>query len=327
MKKSIIALVSLALLAYPVVNAQEISGKYSADVDFNLFGNDFNTFKSNNLDLNFRYHLNEKSAIRLHVGFDIRSQNTTNVADNEDPMIYENENEYFKTLPKTANIQHTTTETIDKTRIFKIGLGYELHKIVFDIADVYGGAGVGYQAQLYSTVVNEDDYQETQIKTAGSYTRNEKTTKTKQEYFKTNQAGTNNNTNILTARLYGGANVYFFKNVYLGVELGIVYGYAKATGGYHTTSQSIVSKDFANYDNNKRSGAEAMQTIESSIDYSSETGIQTGSRTITDHQDSSNNKIETNYYDGYFGPVNNLTNITHAIGLSIQPSFRIGIRF
>jgi hypothetical protein len=326
MKKSIIALVSLAFLAYPVANAQEISGNYSADVDFNLFGNDFNNFNSNNLDLNFRYFLNEKSAIRLNVGFDIRSENSKVVSDNEDPMIYDNENEYFKTLPKTANIRHTTTETIDKTRTFKIGLGYELHKMVFGIADVYAGALAGYEAKFYSTVINTDDYQETQTKTTGYYTRNETTTKTKQEYFKSNQAG-QQNSNSLTARIYGGANVYFFKNVYLGAELGIGYRYSKASGGYDTTTRSIVSKSFANNDNNKRSGAEAMQTIESSIDYSTETGIQTGSRTTTDHQNSSNNKIEPNFYDGYYGPVTNQTDITHAIGLFIQPSFRIGIRF
>ena len=307
MKKSIIAFAALALLACPTINAQEeIKGDYSADVEFNLFGNAWNTFRIN--ELNLRYHLDKSSAVRIILGYGMNNDKTVVPNDNQDPAIDRD---------KTYTISHSTTETVNKSQNFKIGAGYELHKMVFGKVDVYGGLVAQYQMNMYSGVQTYEENTENQNVGAANYTKRVYTDNWTREYFKSNSAGQNNNFAI-SARLLGGANVYFYKNVYLGTELGFQYTYAKQSQGYNEYNRKQVTK---NYSGASKGASTLQNTVTTTNVSSSETGVSK-TTTVTN----TNGTITSNETPGYT-PTGGNDRTANAFGLFIQPAFRIGIRF
>lgn len=131
MKKFFIAAIAL-LASVTGVKAEEnvtlpASGDFSVEVQFNPFGNDFDTFGLDNMKLKGRYFFGDQDAVRMGLGFGVNSNKVT-----PNPEGVGNE----KDVNNTQRIGN-----------FAIDLGYERHFVKKGRIDLYAGAGLGFAMQ------------------------------------------------------------------------------------------------------------------------------------------------------------------------------------
>lgn len=321
MKKSIVALFAVALMATSV-QAQESynSGKFnplSVDVSLNLFGNNFNNFDINRL--NVRYFLDNQSALRFDLGFSMSTDKATQNTDNNDPNADKK---------KTYAISNDKIETIDKETYFKIGAAYEMHNNLSDKIDLYGGAGVGVFIDLYSAKQTQNTEGESQTVTFNnatgdvtSYSFTTNSLNSTANYYKRSSNGANQNGMGIYVDAFGGIDFYLYKNLYLGAELGVYYQYYKAENGYAEFSSKQVQTTLAGPNNLNTTKTVTTTTIDASTKTgATKTDVVVVTTTATG---TTENKTTNN---GYTAVTNN-KNVANNIGLYMEPSLHIGVRF
>lgn len=109
------------------------AGDVSLEVQFNPFSNNFQTFKIDQLQ--GRYFLGDKDAVRFGLGFGVHT-------DKETPAPDSQSDEWTK----------------NRKGNFSINLGYERHFFNFKRVDLYAGAGLGFGLQSTCQTVS-DSYQ------------------------------------------------------------------------------------------------------------------------------------------------------------------------
>ena len=277
---------------------------WSTDVNFNLFGNDFNTFKLT--ELNLRRYFNDQTAMRLSLEFGLDNDKNTANYDNENPKLDKE---------KTYTTTHKETLTTSSKKTFGIGIGYEHHADIFDKVDMFYGAELGYSGTFYSAQIQTDINGIEQDVYSYSYYRNEYSESSVKKYFKSDDNG-NSNSHVLFAGAFVGADIFIYKNIYLGTEFGVKYKYSISTNGYYTEAEKNVSKEFLG--EGKNSIKSTVTTTEEK-EFSSKDGI--GKVTVKTDPSSSNSTTD------YYSPISSDRTVTGTLGLYIDPSFHIGIRF
>lgn len=137
MKQMLIAAAIIAASATTAVASENTfapqQGDFSAEIQFNPFSNDFETFKIDQLQ--GRYFFSNKDAVRFGIGFGVSTNKNT-----ADP----DENPDNWTKNREGN--------------FSINLGYERHFFNFKRVDLYAGAGLGFE--LVSTCTTNQTVRE-----------------------------------------------------------------------------------------------------------------------------------------------------------------------
>ena len=277
---------------------------WSTDVEMNLFGNNFNNFRLN--ELNVRRYLNDRTALRFTLGFGMNNDKTTNTTENEDPSIDKNATYY---------ISHSNTETINRVKNFKVGFGYEYHRDIFDKVDIYTGGELGFETFLYSATVTTNADAENQNVGTSYYSRTETTYTQTDDYYKSDALGSTNMNNIFIGG-FAGADVYFYKNIYVGAELGLKYVYSSGADGYYETSSKQVS---SNYSGTAKSNITSSSVTTITNESSTETGVGKNVVTVSSTGASTTTTL--------YSPVTTNKNVASSLGLYIEPSLHIGIRF
>lgn len=111
------------------------AGEFSAEIQFNPFSNNFNTFKID--QLKGRYFFTNKDAIRFGIGFGVNTEKKVSDPDN-------NEDTWSK----------------DRTGSFSIDLGYERNLLNYKRVNLYAGAGLGFALQRTCTTKQVDQNDE-----------------------------------------------------------------------------------------------------------------------------------------------------------------------
>ena len=291
MKKLVVTFFAFGLMASFNVNAQENksyqSGLWSTNIETNIFGCSFDNFRIEKLQV--RRYLNDNAALRLSLGFGLDNDKNTSTTDNDDPNKGSN-----------YTISHSTTETTIRSKSFKIGLGYEYHKDVFDRVDIYAGGEIGYAGYFYSYTEKTD----TESETVSGSSRTETSFSSTENYFNSTPGGSRNTHSFYISGL-AGVDVYFYKNLYIGTELGITYNLKSLKNGYREYEEETITTS---------SSGKSIRTEE----YSSETGVRKVVSTNTSGTTTTTNTYSKVYTD---------KSIDHSIALFIEPSFHIGIRF
>ena len=303
MKKIAVALVAFAFMASFNAQAQGKknldSGSYSSEklnlwstnVAFNPFGSgSSDVFELDNLQI--RRYLNDNAALRLSLGVSLYNNKYTSTNDYDDPTIDKSDKSNY------YDITHQTDETISRSKSFSIGVGYEYHRDIFDNVDMYVGGEIGYTGYFISATSKTD--QDEEEWSPYSNTKTETTTSSTTEYFKWDGSSNTNHHDFYIAGL-AGVDVYFYKNLYIGAELGLIYTLSYYKNGY--------------YENN----SESTKKVTS--------GSTTTVSTTTDEYSSRGSSSENKYYNSPGTTVDSWKDVYHDLGLFIEPSFHIGIRF
>lgn len=191
------------------------AGDVSTEVQFNPFGDAFNTFKlENNIVFKVRTFLTDRDALRLKVG--LRFDNNSDVT-----KTFFTDN--FDTNKPAYTLNNQEVETNNKATYFDFSLGYERHFITDGRLDVYVGAEFGYESAAYSgdvtTTINNDQM----TGTTGNTTRTETVSTYKQVYEKQSTDGSKINSHGFFIGAFTGVDFYIYKGLYVGTELGIQF--------------------------------------------------------------------------------------------------------
>ena len=195
MKKASIVVAAL-LLATAGVQAQENeatfgpqAGSFGVELNFTPFGS--SVFSTQGIKV--RYFFNEKMAIRGTIDFSVSprtdfSYTTTGVGADERKVEYKSKS---------------------NTGSFAIAPGFEYHFAHFKRGSVYAGAEIGFGMQTASyKLTNDDDEASVSVKGAN--------------FDFTDPASTGDRASTsFGVGLFTGVDVYVFKQLYIGAELGL----------------------------------------------------------------------------------------------------------
>lgn len=167
-------------------------GDLSTELQFNPFGNNYNTFRLDGLKA--RFFVADKHAIRamLNLGID---GNTTRATLNKNVVNYDK-----------LKDDYTTTGNVN----FGLGVGYEYHFMNSNRIDLYLGGQFGFDINAYS------GEQETYLPAPVDGVQ------------KTTFKGHDGAGNVSSANIYGqvftGIDFYLYKGLYLGTEIALRLG-------------------------------------------------------------------------------------------------------
>lgn len=256
------------------------AGDVSAEVQFNPFGNAFNTFKlEDNIVFKVRTFLTDRDALRLKVGlqFDNNSDVTkTALTDN------------FDTNKPAYTLNNQEVETNNMATYFDFSIGYERHFINDGRLDVYAGAEFGYQSQAFSgdvtTTINNDQM----IGTTGNTTRTETTSTYKQVYEKQSTDGSRINSHGFFIGAFTGLDFYIYKGLYVGTELGIRFS------SYTSRAIPTITADYNGtvVTTNTIGSTSTVNTRKTTYSESSETGQRVGKTVNVAGSTTTETKIE-----------------------------------
>jgi hypothetical protein len=235
--KKLFVFATLCFGMFTVANAQEDyapdKGDFAVELGFSPFySHNGGTFSlDDDAQLKLRWFFSDKNALRLKIGFGF--DNTTRKStESFDP-----------TIKKTTgyDIFENTTETKSKNTNFSFMLGYERHLFTQGRFDVYAGLELGYGLTKYSgseTYEGRTDSYDKDGKLQGySITINEK------DYTDCNPGGAASS-NVFKGNLFAGVDVYVWKNLYLGAELGLGFN----TGKNRVNTYYSFDNNTTNYD-------------------------------------------------------------------------------
>lgn len=290
-----------------VANAQyePKKGDIATEIGLTLFNTkDDRSFKLNEGMFKVRYFLTDKDAIRLKLGVDIDNSSET-TTDEKNPVD-----------PANEKVWNSVTETNKKNTRFSFMLGYERHLAVSGRFDVYVGAEFGYKINKYSGDIT---YNKSETKYDGDK-KLEYTTQTSLTAESTDCQITGSNlgddnpvintanksNNAFVGGIFAGADFYVYKNLYLGVELGISFESGKSPNSYYDYNSSY-----------QKWNSDGKETYSQYINYSGETGTTTTTTTQgnTTTSITANNKVSQN------------ETTTTKLKFYVEPAIRLGWRF
>ena len=206
MKKIIFSLAAVVLSGTMfVANAQEtkslkpVAGDFATELRFTPF--DATAFSLNGINVRGRYFLSDNMAVRLDLGFAYSGSKTVNPS-------------------ATAG----SPDEISKTSVtnFNIFPGLELHFANWNRVSLYGGAALGINMRGASaSIENVGNTNGDEAKIKGA----------------TSAAGANRNSFGFGINVFTGIDVYVYRNLYVGAEMGLSFATSKL-GKYETTMSS-----------------------------------------------------------------------------------------
>ncbi|WP_294545091.1 hypothetical protein [uncultured Bacteroides sp.] len=237
-----ILLATLMMAGNTSAQHKPTKGSWSTEVQINPFDQDGETFSLDGLKV--RYFFNDKNAIRLKVGFaTTNSKYTDKDSDEEKGSSRDNQYDY-----KKGN--------------FNIDLGYERHFNLGKRLDAYLGGSIGLGKNFASTKIETyskstyNEYNGSRI-TETSYTGELKngaiTSSAGNNVFdQADRASWN-----INAAIFAGLDVYIYKGLYIGTELGIGCSSRKSlkmefdattiskvtSGGQTTTTEDTIDEE------------------------------------------------------------------------------------
>lgn len=196
-------------------NSNSTKRNFSVEMQFNPFGNNFNSFDLKNGKLKGSLYLSNKMAVRL--GFGLGVNKNTNRPDVSIPQRddYDSYSEYnyAKDVYDISSKDFTETKNTD----FSFSIGLERHFKSTEYLDLYYGAEFEFgltKAKTYS----ESNYYNTRYD--NSYSPHI-------DYKYCNTSSSNSTDTYLNCAAFTGANVYIYKSLYIGAELGLKLGNTK----------------------------------------------------------------------------------------------------
>lgn len=306
MKKTLLFMV-LGLGLSSVANAQyePKKGDIATEIGFTPFNtDDGKSFKLNEGMFKVRYFLTDKDALRLKLGVKIDNSSTT-TTEGETPVDLTNQ-----------TVWNSTTEINNKNTEFSFMLGYERHLAVSGRFDVYVGAEFGYKINKYSgdLTYNKSETQYDGDKKLVSTTQKSLTVEsTDCQITGSSQVGNNlvintanKSNNAFVGGIFAGADFYVYKNLYLGVELGISFESGKSPNSYYDYNWSY-----------QKWNSDGNETYSKYVNFSGETGTTT----TTETQGNTTTSVTANN-----GVVQTETTTTK-LKFYVEPAIRLGWRF
>ena len=312
--KKVLTLVAICLGSFSVANAQyePEKGDFAVEIGFSPFKTDGGTFKlyedgdNNGLTgmLKARWFFSDKNALRLKLGLDTGKSTTTDTEYNT-PVKIDGTSAYY-----TSDIKNETT---NKNTGFSFMLGYERHLFTEGRFDVYAGLELGYELRKYSGKETEYDYTEYRDKD-GVLTGHDVWENT---YNYTDQDTYGNKSmNYFRGNLFAGVDVYVWKNLYLGAELGLAF----KTGKSFTNAYRSYDENYTEYD------AKGVVTGYTYTSFDGSTGLKT-QKTLTGGVE----KTENLTTDGSPVPNRTIKSSSEQTNTSfkffVEPAIRIGWKF
>lgn len=176
-------------------------GDLSTELQFNPFGNNYNTFRLDGLKA--RFFVADKHAIRAMLNVGVNS-NTNRAALNKSAANYDKMKDDF-----------TTTTNVN----FGLGAGYEYHFLNSGRIDLYVGGQLGFDIDAYGA--EQEAYYNDGI--------NEGTQKTTWSGWD----GTTPSSLNIYGQAFTGIDFYLYKGLYVGTEIALRLS-ANASGDYKT---------------------------------------------------------------------------------------------
>lgn len=188
---------------------------FSIEMQFNPFGNNFNSFDLKNGKLKGSLYLSNKMAVRL--GFGLGVNKNTNRPDVSIPQ--RDDYDSFSDYNYANDVYEIKSKdfTEIKNTDFSFSIGFERHFKSTERLDLYYGAEFEFgltKAKTYS----ESNYYNTRYDNSHSPHVDYK-------YCITNSS--NRTDKYLNFAAFTGANVYIYKSLYIGAELGLKLGNTK----------------------------------------------------------------------------------------------------
>ena len=285
---------------FTVANAQTDFAPEKGDFAVELgFGGD--SFKFNENMLKARWFISNRNAVRLKLGFGIDNKSTkSTISDN--PID-----------TKNTNVINEQKDIKDKKTDFSFMLGYEYHLYRKGRFDVYAGIEMGYSMEKYSG-------SETLVRTESMYDASNRISRTYTDNYSidfVNQScdGRNTSMNSFNTNFFAGFDVYVWKNLYLGAELGFSIKNGKSPNYYRKGNEKEVTTNYyygtPNYHitttDNTVFGEDADVITTSTS--STLPGFTPTSPTITNQANANNKTTNTNFK------------------LYVEPAIRIGWKF
>jgi len=284
--KKLLCMLALAMMTL-TATAQDDElpdGIFALEWNFNPF--DYESKPVKVAEIRARMFFDAKSAVRfgVGVGFDNDKDESSSV---------------LNTQPQDAedySITDNRTTITNNALTIKASLGYEFHFASTGKLDFYGGLSAGYLGRFYSgTKEVNNNYTEVSY-SAGSSSTTTSTTYENTDYEKCNTDRNKFNEHGIFGTLFTGVDFYVYRKLYIGAELGITYNMGKTVNGTYTQISGV------------RKSLNGTAYEDSSMKYSSETGITQTSSGVTTYG-------EVSEHSGKFNKV------------YIEPSIRIGWMF
>ena len=295
--KRVLTIAALSLGMASVASAQYSpeKGDFAVEFGFTPFKAGGETFQLNESMLKARWFFTDKNALRLKIGFGI--DNSTNTVDNS----------YNPDSKKWETTYDETKKTKDKYTNFGIMLGYERHLFTKGRFDVYAGLEAGYLMEKYSGSETIDrtskSYDGDQV-ISGSSTYNKNT-----DFTNTSTDGKKSSLNAFNANIFAGVDLYVWKNLYLGAEVGFNFKTGKSPNQYRSYTEQSQSYNKSG----EFTGSKSVEyNGESNITKTTTVTTGTGAKTTTD----------TNY-----GPRRSDATTNTSFKLFVEPAVRIGWKF
>jgi len=269
----------------------------AVEIGFTPFKSNGDVFKLNEeAQFKVRWMISNKDALRFKLGVGIDNNTNTKDYTEGDKVIVD------PTAPSTYT--YGTQETKNKKTAFSINIGYERHFNLSDRIDLYAGGEVGFTTVSRSATENNNyvtegyDAEGTLISTA---------TWSENKEYTSMDANRNNSINQFTVAALTGIDFYVYKGLYLGAELGIKLATGKsANKGYYTQSIAMTGYDYT-----------AKTATSSVMNYSSETGLTTGTTTVGSTTTTVNRYGAKELYE---------TSNT-SLKFYVEPAIRLGLMF
>lgn len=293
-------------------------GNNNLEVSFNPFASDSKTFKLNSGAVRYRRFFG-KNAVRVNFGFG--ANNDTNT-DTENTKTIASQHTSFPATPTYNNNivddpYTTITKTINNDWNLKLTVGYERHFNLNRRMSMYVGGEIGYAGQRGTTTTewSKTGYTNRDVWDGNKYYRSSETM-LDHSYTKENRNG--NGYNAVVMGICTGLDFYVYKNLYVGLELGLEFNH-----------RSFLSNVETSYEENK---------IETSKSYSS-TGVlkkneQTTNNIVRKDGFKTTTTMEQDFLSGNWDKTvtteydeKDYSHKSNSFKIDVNPALRLGWRF
>lgn len=291
-------------------------GNNNLEVTFNPFASDSKTFKLNSGALKYRRFFGD-NALRVNLGLGVNNDIQTDTKSSPDKPD-------DNTPSSQSTIYKQSSTVINKTKTneirFKLTAGYERHLDLNRRMSMYFGGEIGYEGARNTTTIDdtENNSNITQMwngssnayYTASEYSDNSSSTRKKRN---------DNGFNALVLGAFTGIDFYVYKNLYVGLELGLEFNHRSYLLPCETSFASnsiVISKE---YDSNGKAYVNTKNTITVEEKDSKTVTTTTFNDYITND---SRTETQTAYSD-----IESNSRATNEFKIDVNPALRFGWRF
>lgn len=291
-------------------------GNNNLEVTFNPFASDSKTFKLNSGALKYRRFFGD-NALRVNLGLGVNNDILTNTVSSPDKPD-------DNTPSSQSTIYKQSSTVINKTKTneirFKLTAGYERHLDLNRRMSMYFGGEIGYEGARNTTTIDDTKNNSNITQTWNSssnayYTSSESSN----NYTSTTKQRNDNGFNALVLGAFTGIDFYVYKNLYVGLELGLEFNHRSYLLPCETSFASnsiVISKE---YDSNGKAYVNTKNTITVEEKDSKTVTTTTFNDYITND---SRTETQTAYSD-----IESNSRATNEFKIDVNPALRFGWRF